>query len=206
MEIKRYKTDLLCSNMYVITEDGHALIVDPCNNTIPAKSLMVDRILLTHEHYDHISGVNDWKYVASAPVMCSKVCATNIMDPKKNMSKYFNDFCMLQTMIPVKGFSMAIGDYICKADIIFENETSFKWQGHTVTLIEIPGHTMGSIGIYIDNCDFFSGDSFLENYNTEVRLPGGSLKKWKEIGEKRIEAIPHGIRIWPGHFEGFVKT
>ena len=206
MVIKRYKTELMSSNMYVIIEGRHALIIDPCNNVKPAANLIVDRILLTHEHYDHISGVNDWKNLTGADVMCSNNCAVNIMNPRKNMSRYFNEFCALQTMFPTKGVSLDISDYVCKADMIFENETSFCWQGHTVTLIEIPGHSLGSIGIYVDESGFLTGDSLFKDCDTELRLPGGSIRKWKEVGEKRIEAIPRGIKVWPGHFDCFVKT
>ena len=205
MKIKRFVTDLMSSNMYVISESGHALVIDPCNVVMYAENLIVDKILLTHEHYDHISGVNVWKDATGAPVMCSKSCAANIINPQKNMSRYFNEFCSLQTMFPLKDLKLKISDYICKADMTFNDKTSFCWQGHTVTLIEIPGHSLGSIGIYIDNRDFFSGDSFFENHDTELRLPGGSIRKWKEIGEKRIESIPHGVKIWPGHFECFIK-
>ena len=61
IEIKRYVSGLLSSNMYVISEAGHAIVIDPFEDTTPSEGLTVDCILLTHEHYDHISGVNIWK-------------------------------------------------------------------------------------------------------------------------------------------------
>ena len=79
-----------------------------------------------------------------------------------------------------------------------------NWMGHVLNLFEVPGHSQGSIGILIDDTDFFSGDSLMENSEIELRMPGGSRKKWKETGSKRIEALPNGIRIWPGHFNGFI--
>ena len=71
-------------------------------------------------------------------------------------------------------------------------------------LREIPGHSLGSVGIMIDGEHFFSGDSLMEYEEIELRMPGGSRKKWEEIGRKRIEEIPEGTRIWPGHFDSFI--
>ena len=89
--------------------------------------------------------------------------------------------------------------------LLFEDKISLQWQEHTVTMLEIPGHSLGSIGIYVDESDFFSGDSLFKDFEIELHLPGGSVQKWEEIGKKRIEAVPCGTKIWPGHFEDFIK-
>ena len=205
MKINRYVSRLMLSNMYVIVEKGHAIIIDPFEDITPADNLIVDKILLTHEHYDHISGVNKWKNITGAPVLCSKACASNIKDPRKNMSRYFDTFCLLQTLLPAKQTNLNIVDYCCEADLIFEDMISLQWQEHTITMLEIPGHSLGSIGIYVDESDFFSGDSLFKDFEIELHLPGGSVQKWEEIGKKRIEAVPCGTKIWPGHFEDFIK-
>ena len=205
MRIRKVDSGLLHSCMYVVEENGHALIVDPCTDTGAAGGLTVDCLLVTHEHYDHISGVNAWKERCGAPLLCSRVCAERIRDPRKNMSRYFDVFCQMQSWVPMGDTIVEPVEYTCEADRTFEDRMSFSWQGHSVSLMEIPGHSPGSIGIRIDDTDFFSGDSLLENTETELRFPGGSAKKWEEIGKKRIEALPEGIRIWPGHFESFLN-
>lgn len=204
MEIKRFESDLLSSNMYVIVEGSHAIVIDPSGDIRPATGLTVDYILLTHEHYDHISGVNIWKEKTGAPVLCSKACAVNIKDPKKNFARHFKEFCELQTWIELNNIPVFDHEYCCSADKIFENEMDLDWQGHGFRLFEIPGHSQGSIGILMDEKDFFSGDSLLEHSEIELRMPGGSRKKWREIGCKRIEALSDGTRVWPGHFNEFV--
>lgn len=192
--------------MYIIAENGHAIVIDPCKDILPATSLNVDLLLVTHEHYDHISGVNEWKSATGAKLLCSKTCAANIKNPSKNMSRYFDAFCEMQSWMKLDDLRIKPEEYICKADKVFEDQISFTWQGHKVKLQEIPGHSAGSIGIFIDESDFFSGDSVLKDYEVELRLPGGNLKKWEEIGRKRIEHIQNGTRIWPGHFECFIFT
>ena len=205
MQIKKTDSGLLHSCMYVLEEEGHAIVIDPCRDLSAAGDSIVDYLLITHEHYDHISGVNEWKKRTGAPLLCSRACAENIMSSKKNMSRYFNIFCEMQTWVPTDGMKIEQAEYVCEADLTFEDEFVFEWQGHVVTLQETPGHSAGSCIIYLDEDHCFTGDSYLENYGTECRFPGGSEKRWNMIGKPRIEAIPAGTRIWPGHFDSFIK-
>ena len=203
MEIRRYESDLLLSNMYLLIEKGHAIVIDPYRDTTPGAGLTIDWILLTHEHYDHISGVNDWKEATGAKVLCSNACAKNICDSKRNLSRHFSDFCELQTWVKLDRMPDSDNDYRCFADISFDNEMAMEWQQHEIKMFEIPGHSRGSIGIVIDNCFFFSGDSLMEKYEIELRMPGGSRKQWKDIGKPRIESLQQPLIVYPGHFKEF---
>lgn len=192
--------------MYVVVEGHRAIVIDPFDDVSPATGLTIDYILLTHEHYDHISGVNTWKKATGALVLCSKACAENIQNPKKSLANHFKEFCELQTWVVLDEIPASDPEYTCLADQTFEDEMNLEWQGHFFRLFEIPGHSQGSIGILLDGKEFFSGDSLMENSEIELRMPGGSRKKWREIGSKRVDAIPEGTRIWPGHFECFILT
>ena len=205
MEIRKYVSDLLSSNMYVLVEDSHAIVIDPFRDAAPAEGLTVDHILLTHEHYDHISGVNEWKRITGAPVLCSKACAENIQNPRKNLANHFKDFCELQTWVELDGLPDADAEYACQADETFEDKKILTWRGHTFILFEMPGHSPGSTGILLDGRDFFSGDSLIKGHDIALRFPGGSRTKWKTVGEPRLATIPAGTRIWPGHFDSFVR-
>ena len=205
MRIESYDSGLLHSRMYVIEENGHAIVIDPCRNTVPADNIQTDLLIITHEHYDHISGVKAWKEKTGALLLCSMACAKRIQDSHKNMSRYFDAFCAMQTWVPFEPSGLKTDEYICEAEQTFEDTCSFEWQGHKVVLEEIPGHSPGSIGIFIDKTDFFSGDSLMKDYPIELRFPGGSRKKWEDTGRKRIEGLPEGIMVHPGHFESFVR-
>ena len=205
MIIKAYSSDLLLSNMYIISENGHAVVIDPFRDITKGEGLIIDLLMVTHEHYDHISGVNMWKAAYNAPLLCSEACAESLGDTVKNQSRHFDVFCELQSWIKQDKPVDTEPDYTCKADMTFNDKTEFEWQGHMFRLYEIPGHSQGSIGIYLDDGSFFSGDSLLEGKETELRLPGGSRKQWRELGEPRIKAVPPGTVIYPGHFDSFVK-
>ena len=190
--------------MFLIIENGHAIVIDPARNTDPGEGLIVDFLIITHEHYDHISGVNVWKERYHVPLLCSETCARRVIDSKKNQALYFDTFCEIQTMVHVASLPEIDTAYTCRANQTFNDEMEFEWQKHLFRLIEIPGHSPGSIGIYVDDCCFFSGDSLLKDTEVELRFPGGSQMCWKKTGEPRIKEVPKGITIYPGHFESFV--
>ncbi len=204
MEIRRYASDLLASNMYVIAESDSAIVIDPCRDVTPAAGLRIEQIILTHEHYDHISGVRLWKEQTGAKVLCSKTCAENIRSPRKNLARFFQAFCELQTWVKVDRIPAYDPEFSCEADQVFENEMSFGWKGHQFRLTELPGHSRGSIGIFLDEVYFFSGDSMLEGKETELRFPGGSKSLWKTVSLPKLADLPEEIKVFPGHFGDFV--
>ena len=204
MEITKIDSGILCSNMYVIKETGHAFVIDPARNILPGKGLIIDFLIVTHEHYDHISGVNAWKKAYHAPLLCSEACAERLGDPRKNRARHFDAFCEMQTWMPLEKLPEIDTEYACHADRTFQNETTFMWQNHRIHLVEIPGHSPGGIGVYLGDDSFFSGDNLIKDCEVELRFPGGSKKQWHEIGEPRIKAVPKGTKIFPGHFESFV--
>lgn len=204
MEIKRIVSDLLYSNMYILREGNEAIVIDPCRDISPAKGLRIDRILLTHEHYDHISGVNAWKADVHAPVFCSEACAAGIASPKKNLARIFPAFCELQTWVELDEVPEADLQYTAEADDIFADTASFLWKGHAFRLFALPGHSPGGTGILVDDCLFFSGDSLMEKASVELRLPGGSKEAWETVSLPRLMALPDGITVYPGHFSPFI--
>lgn len=203
MNVERIDSGLLNSSMYVISENGHAIVIDPCLNVDAADTFIIDYLFITHEHYDHIFGVNEWKERTGAPLVCSKVCSEKIKDSKKNQARHFDSFCEIQSFSMQWNPSFFNLRFTCEADITFEREEGIEWQGRRIRLVEIPGHSPGSTGIWIDDM-FFSGDSLIEGKEIELRFPGGSRKQWEESGKKIIDAIPVGTMIYPGHFDRFV--
>ena len=204
MEIERVVSDLLASNMYLLREGDAVLVVDPCRNAAVPADAQVELILLTHEHYDHISGVNEWKAATGAPVLCTAACAEAIRDPRRNLARIFPAFCQLQTWLPLQELPETDLAYACEADRTFADTLTLRWRGHTLELFALPGHSGGGMGILADGERFFSGDSLMENSDVELRLPGGSKEQWAAVSLPRLAALPDGITVYPGHFFPFL--
>lgn len=175
MKIFTIISNLIYSNMYVIEENNHLILIDPCIIDISLKNKTIDYIFLTHEHYDHISGVNYWKEKCEAKVICSKSCAENIKSSRKNLSIFFKTFCELQIWVKLK-VPVENVEYVCQADKFFDNSLTIEWQGNKIYLFGCPGHSLGSSCVLVNDKILFSGDSLFKDYPTVTGLPGGSKK------------------------------
>ena len=80
-KIQSYVFYPIDSCMYIWQEEDSVVIIDPCvskDALLYLRERNINRILviLTHEHYDHISGVNWLKEnFAKVSVLCSQLCA-----------------------------------------------------------------------------------------------------------------------------------
>lgn len=196
------------SRMYVLPENKKALVIDPCVSD-QALQLLKDNdvtellILLTHEHYDHISGIN-WlrDHIPSIDVLCSSECAAALPKPSKNLSNFWEILFIgkdKETQKYVR--DMNIQPYSCTADSTFENERELTWEKHSLFLKETPGHSKGSICILLDDTILFSGDSLVTGFPVITRLPGGSKKEYAGITLPYLQSLDPGITVYPGHGE-----
>lgn len=88
LDVHIFPMPVINSNMYVLTHSGSALIVDPwvsneAEELLRSAQISQCTVLLTHEHYDHISGVNWLRAQYPCRVVCSETCARGIADPRK---------------------------------------------------------------------------------------------------------------------------
>lgn len=204
-ELYSFSFDPIDSRMYLVISNDRALIIDPCVNT-DALQLLKDKnivdifVLLTHEHYDHISGVNWVRENFNCKVIAIYQCAQNLPDPRRNVSAYFDAllfFYSSETKISRKN----IQPYSCKADETFNDYMCFNWENHKIEIIHSPGHSDGSVCILIDDIFVFTGDSLIKGKQTITRLPGGSKKKYAEITLPFLKSLPKDCVIFPGHGE-----
>tara|TARA_R110002073_G_scaffold322276_2_gene498832 strand:+ start:13144 stop:13770 length:627 start_codon:yes stop_codon:yes gene_type:complete len=156
------------SNSFLIytNENKSCVIVDPgtenCKSLfefIKKKQLEPEYIFLTHEHFDHIWGVNKLKNTYNdVKIIASRECSLNIVNKKKNLSVFYNQV----------GFDCYPADILIE-DIglkLFWNDSYFKF-------FKTKGHSEGSICFSISNY-LFTGDTLIKDEKTVTKLPGGS--------------------------------
>ena len=208
MEIQTYSFYPIDARMYIIAENGKAVIIDPCVSEEAKKYLQSQNIediivLLTHEHYDHISGVN-WLRgnFPKTRVVCSEACSKAIMSPHKNLSAYYEILFMgKDPEVHEYVKNMEVPPYSCGADETFQGQTEWSWEGHQISMVETPGHSKGSCCILFDKECMFSGDTLVTGHETILRLPGGSKKDFAEITMPLLNSLDGEWMVYPGHGE-----
>lgn len=201
------------TNMYLAVElqSRHAILIDPSDASvvyqwIETKGLQLDYVLLTHEHYDHISALNEVRAAFSAEVIASSACSEGIQWPRVNLSRFFNivlDF-KKDRGIMKKPYPEIFPYSAEKADRIFEDAKELDWQGHKLRLWSAPGHSKGSILIDIDRTLLFSGDTLSCEYELITGFPGGSKKEYRSLTRPLLQSFDETMQVYPGHGRSFL--
>ncbi|MCK9471830.1 MAG: MBL fold metallo-hydrolase [Bacilli bacterium] len=204
-ELFRYSFMPIDAKMYVLISGNRALIVDPCIdqdalNLLKKREIRDIIILPTHEHYDHISGINWLKDNFNCKVIAIEECARNLYNPKLNISAHFEVLFLFHSEdIQRQVRALNVQPYLCYADEVLKDELSFSWEEHKVEIIKTPGHSQGSVCTIIDDKYVFTGDSFIFNLPTITRLPGGSQKDFENISIPFLKNLSPTSMIFPGH-------
>lgn len=168
--VERITNTPIDSNSFIIYNRGSNLciVIDPGTEDCTAliefmerKRLNPEYIFLTHEHFDHIWGVNKLKESYKCKIICSVDCSGKIISSKKNMSLFYNQ----------------IGFTTYPADVFIEDiNYQMEWNGGNIDFISTKGHSDASICILIGN-NLFTGDTIIKGNKTVIKLPGGSKTK-----------------------------
>lgn len=203
--VYRFSMPVIDSSMYLVPAGESCLVVDPCVSQ-EAETLLDELgireclILLTHEHYDHISGVNRLRELRPCQVICTESCGERIGDPRKNCAAYSAALVVAKSEEEQARFLKIVDtEYACQADRTYSGQTKLQWHDLTLTLRETPGHSPGSQIIEIEERWYFTGDSLIPGEKVITRFPGGSRRAYEEITRPRLEAIPPGSILFPGH-------
>lgn len=199
LRIERFVNQLMSSNCYLVVEEerGHCLCIDPASEKseheikyIKQNNLVLDYILLTHEHTDHTWGVNALaERYSEVKVICSEVC-------RENLAKEFQAYFLLY---------YDNSDYrytVCKVDVTNEElENHLIWQNHEIKFVPTPGHSLGSICIEIEE-RLFTGDAIMQS-KPYINKRNGSKELFFESERKIMETYPAETLVYPGHGEVF---
>ena len=159
------------SNCFVIYKyrSHYCIVIDPgskdsslLGNYLIANQLIPNYVILTHEHFDHIWGVNFLRSKYKSQIITTKATSLNIQSAKKNLSVFYN----------ADEFSTN------EADVIIEEDCVLDLNGISVKLIKTPGHTLGGLTVKIGK-DLFVGDLIIKDTPPILKLPGASILDYK---------------------------
>lgn len=179
------------TNCYLLTntETKKTLIVDPGDHgdRIVAYCLREElrpaAVLLTHGHFDHISGVKAITDAFRTPIYASAEEEALLAEPGMNLSAKF------------QGYSVAV-----VPDVLLEDGEEFSLAGFEIKAIHTPGHTGGGMCYYLpEEKIVFSGDTLFRHTYGRTDLPTSSFKALKDSLLNKVFTLPEDTEALPGH-------
>ena len=87
------------------------------------------------------------------------------------------------------------------ADRLVKDGDQLDFGEYALLIIHTPGHSPGSICLYVDG-NVFTGDSLFVGAAGRVDVPGGDFNTLIESLDSKIAVLPDETVIWPGHDYG----
>lgn len=206
--IKQYVWEPVNSNSYLITENNKGLLIDAVDSQElyeAIKPLKKLTIILTHCHFDHISGLNTIRELKpDCEVITTSLCSDFIGNAHRNMSAVANVFMMFYNKTEEE--KDLVNPYVCEpANKVFEEKMNFNWNDHEINLLAVHGHSSDGLIAILDDKYMFSGDSLL-SIPTVTRFPNGNSKKFSLEDIPLFKSLNQKLVVYPGHGEtGSIK-
>ena len=179
------------ANCYMLIDEAtnDAAIIDPgwygdiIKNTLAKENVNLKYVLLTHGHFDHVSGVYGLQKEEGAEVVIHPSDREHLLDPKKSLAE--GNFP--EPHQPVT------------ADILVEDGDVIMLGSSPIKVMHTPGHTNGSVCYILeDDRVIFSGD-------TLFCMTAGRTDFWDGSDEKmiaslkRLIALDGDYKVYAGH-------
>lgn len=201
------------SNMFVLLSGSEAVVFDPNENEdlldlFRDKSIKYVHILLTHGHYDHISGVMWLKEQTEADVFCQEKCADRLMNSKRPLSRLVA--MVLATQDAEDGghryqdFKESYKPFTISADKIFDKEERLQIGNLEFKVTSTPGHSEGSCCYQLFDNIVFTGDTLIQDTPVILKFPGGNKEDYYSIAYPFLKSLDKESIIMPGHGDPFV--
>jgi hydroxyacylglutathione hydrolase len=179
----------LVVNAYLVehTATRKALVIDPGDDgeqilaEIAGRGLTVEKILLTHGHFDHVGAVGLLREKTGAPVHVHPADVDRMTGARR------------QGMI----FGLSVPDPP-PPDVLVEEGDVVPFGGREFLVAHTPGHTPGCVS-YIEGKMAFVGDLIFAGSIGRTDLPGGNHERLIESVRKKIFPLPDDTVLYPGH-------
>ena len=190
LELQKCILGPVYTNCYLLKnkETGELIIVDPadCPEKIEMKSSRMNgkpvAILLTHGHFDHIMGIDDFLKAFPVPVYAGEDELPVIEDDRLNVSCMYGPKYAFHGAQPVRD-----GQVI-------------ECAGIEVDVLHTPGHTVGGCCYYLPKEHrLFSGDTlFCCSVGRSDFATSSTSALIRSIKEK-LFLLPDETKVFPGH-------
>lgn len=187
MDIYNLYPGSMGSNCYILISNSHAAVIDPSAaadkilDFVSKKDALIDCIILTHGHFDHMFSVDTLRKLTGAPLFIHEDDAENLADGDKNAFKTF--FGRDRAFAP--------------AEKTFRDGDTIKIGDTSLKVISTPGHTKGSICLMGDGI-LITGDTLFMDSIGRCDLYGGNAFQMRQ-SLNLLKKLDGKLRIYPGH-------
>lgn len=181
---------LQCNCSVLGDEKTHeAMVIDPGDQIehilaiLQEEKLTLKQIVITHAHIDHVGGAMKLKAATGAPILMNQ-----------------NDYVLLKmldeqaTWVGMRSpGEVQIDESVSQGRVLKIGEISSQ-------VIHTPGHTEGSICVYIpEEKKLIAGDTLFAGSIGRTDFPGGSMEKIMRSLHNQVLALPDETEVTPGH-------
>ena len=218
MAIHILRTGFFSVNTLVVPlEEKACFVVDPaaCQNAgdknkitdyLASKKLDCKAIILTHSHFDHITGIAQLKQAfPKAKIAIHKAEISELTNPPGPMGeaviRFFGSMELIQAVSEQPPADIALYDGATLDSVVGPGLGAENWK-----VISTPGHTPGSICIYNQKeNELISGDTiFAYGGYGRTDMAGGDEAQIMHSLAMLRETIPSGTHVYPGHDSDFI--
>ncbi len=181
----------LACNCTILGDDGgaRAVVIDPGAEVNAIVSCLAEHdwkleaILVTHAHIDHIGGAAELKRCTGAPVW---------LNP--------SDFELYGTLAAQAAWLGVPVPERTPIDFELRSSTRISLGGESLEILETPGHTQGSISLFLPSeGKLFAGDTLFAGSIGRTDLPGGDTVLLQHTLRQVILGLPDPTVVIPGH-------
>ncbi len=189
MILKQFTIGSLENNNYLLIDEKskEAVLIDctqdctDIDNALKEYGAKLKYILLTHGHFDHILGVNDFKRKYDCKVL--------LHEADKTLADSVTEF--------VKNFGIDEAD-VQEIDEYIRDNQIIKFGENSIKVIHTPGHTKGGVCYFVGD-KLFSGDTLFYESVGRTDLPDGNFAHIKSSIEERLFKLDDNIQVYAGH-------
>ncbi len=173
--------------LVVCPESQEAFLIDPGGPSpgllerLQSEGWRLRYIINTHGHADHTAGNDFFADRTSASVVLHRLDWELFSRPE------------MQAEAQAEGFPP-----LTRVDLTVEDGQQLTLGGRQAKILHTPGHTPGSICLYLPG-HLFTGDTLFVEAAGRTDLPGGSLDQLIRSLQEQIMPLPDDTIIWPGH-------
>ena len=178
------------TNCYIVNKEGSSscIVIDPGEEAekiaayIGKKGLKNEGILLTHGHFDHITGISGLLSLVGGKVYAYETERELMMDPRQNGSV-------------MMGYELAM-----EPEHLLRDGQVLNIAGMDFKVIHTPGHTKGSCCFYSEEDKIlFSGDTIFMESVGRTDFPTGNARELMDSVRNKVLSLPPDVMIDPGH-------